>query len=92
MMLELNNCYYVPAISRNIISASCLMAEGYKFIIENNGCSIFLNEIFYGYAPVLKGVLVIFPSRQDSHVSNDSKSNEFRIPSSWSFFIRFSLM
>ena len=34
-------------MSRNIISASCLMAEGYKFIIEDNGCSIFLNEISY---------------------------------------------
>src|SRR4051812_22602279 len=39
-----------------------------------------------------KGVLVILPSRQDSHVLNDSKSNEVRIPSSWSFFMRFQLI
>ena len=51
-IMELNNCYYVPSMSRNIISASCLMAEGYKFIIEDNGCSIFLNVVFYGYAAV----------------------------------------
>ena len=57
--MELNNCYYVPAISRNIISASCLMAEGYKFIIENNGCSVYLNEMFYGYAPVLNGLYIL---------------------------------
>ena len=57
-IMELNNCYYVPAMSRNIISASCLMAEGYKFIIENNGCSIFLNEVFYGYASVLNGLFI----------------------------------
>src|SRR3954463_10802901 len=39
-----------------------------------------------------KGVLVILPSRHDSHVSNDSKSNEFKSPSSCSFFMRFSLI
>src|SRR5664279_3165236 len=29
-MMELNNCYYVPVLSRNIISASCLMSQGYE--------------------------------------------------------------
>ncbi|MBJ4058668.1 hypothetical protein JGD43_25450, partial [Salmonella enterica subsp. enterica serovar Goldcoast] len=58
-IMELNNCYYVTAMSRNIISASCLMAEGYKFIIENNGCSIFLNDMFYGNAPVLNGLFIL---------------------------------
>ena len=28
---ELNNCYYIPALSRNIISASCLISQGYEF-------------------------------------------------------------
>ena len=63
-IMELNNCYYVPAISRNIISASCLMAEGYKFIIENNGCSIFLNEMFYGYAPVLNVLFILIHNKR----------------------------
>ena len=26
-ILELNNCYYIPALGRNIISASCLMSQ-----------------------------------------------------------------
>ena len=30
LVMELNNCYYVPALSKNIISASCLGAEGYE--------------------------------------------------------------
>ena len=58
-IMELNNCYCVPAMSRNIISTSCLMAEGYEFIIKNNGCSIFLNEMLYGYAPVLNGLYIL---------------------------------
>ena len=36
MVLELNNCYYVPAISRNIIFVSCLDVKGFHFIIKND--------------------------------------------------------
>ena len=46
-IIQLENCYYVPAISRNIISVSCLDKFGFSFIIKNNCCSIYLNDIFY---------------------------------------------
>ena len=41
LVLELDNCYYVPAMSRNIISISCLDIVGFSFIIKNNTCSIY---------------------------------------------------
>ena len=31
LVLDLNNCYLVPALSMNIISRSCLMRERYSF-------------------------------------------------------------
>ena len=31
LVLDLNNCYLVPALSMNIISGSCLMRDGYSF-------------------------------------------------------------
>ena len=31
LVLDLNNCYLVPAMSMNIISGSCLMRDGYSF-------------------------------------------------------------
>ena len=37
-ILKLNNCYFVPSLSRNIVSPSCLMKDGYSFASENNGC------------------------------------------------------
>ena len=30
-VLELNNCYFIPSLSRNIVSPSCLMKDGYSF-------------------------------------------------------------
>ena len=46
LVLDLNNCYLVPALSMNIIFGSCLMRDGYSFKSENNGCSIYMSNIF----------------------------------------------
>ena len=40
---------HLPALSMNIISGSCLMRDGYSFKSENNGCSIYMSNIFYGH-------------------------------------------
>ena len=56
LVLDLNNCYLVPALSMNIISGSCLMRDGYSFKSENNGCSIYMSNIFYGHAPLKSGL------------------------------------
>ena len=58
-IMELNNCYYIPALSRNIISASCLMSQGYEFNLNDNDCSIFLNSMFHGYAPIIDGLFIL---------------------------------
>ena len=59
LVLHLNNCYLVPALSMNIISGSCLMGDGYSFKSENNGCSIYMSNIFYGHAPLLSGLFLL---------------------------------
>jgi hypothetical protein len=46
LVLELNNCYYIPALCKNIISSSCLeKVDGYEIIIKNKSCSIYYNGI-----------------------------------------------
>ena len=59
LVLILNNCYYVPAMSRNIISVSCLDKSGFSFIIKNNSCSIYFNELFYGISYANSGLYVL---------------------------------
>ena len=70
LVLNLNNCYLVPALSMNIISGSCLLRDGYSFKSENNGCSIYMNNIFYGHAPYVKGLFLFNLDRSDTHVHN----------------------
>ena len=46
LVFQLKNCYYVPAVSRNIIYVFCLDADGFHFIIKNNIFSIYNVGIF----------------------------------------------
>jgi hypothetical protein len=60
LVLELNNCYCIPSISKNIISSSCLEeVDGYEVVIENKRCSIYYNDILYAHFPLVKGLYVI---------------------------------
>ena len=59
LVLELDNCYYVPSITKNIISISCLDKIGFSFIIKHKCCSIYLNDMFYGIAQLINGLYVL---------------------------------
>ena len=58
-ILELNNCYLVPSMSRNIMSPSCLMKDGYSFVSENNGCVISKNGMFVAFASIMNGLFIL---------------------------------
>src|SRR6187399_1569496 len=74
LVLYLNNCYLVPALSMNIISGSCLLQDGYSFKSENNGCSIYMSNIFYGHAPLKSGLFLMDLERSNTHIhSVDAK-------------------
>ena len=66
LILDLTNCYLVPALSMNIISGSCLMRDGYSFKSENNACSIYMSNIFHGHAPLLSGLFLLNLDRDDT--------------------------
>src|SRR4030066_1324570 len=70
LVLDLNNCYLVPALSMNIISGSCLMRDSYSFKSENNGCSIYMSNIFYGHAPLKSGLFILNLDSSDTHIHN----------------------
>ena len=59
LILELENCFYVLAICRNIISVSCLDKKGFSFFIQNNSCSFALNNVTYGVAHLFNGLYVL---------------------------------
>ena len=70
MPRSLNNCYLVYALSTNIVSGSCLLQSGHSFKSENNGCSIYMDNIFYGHAPVLNGIFLMNLDSNITHIHN----------------------
>ena len=69
-VLELNNCYFVPSLSRNIVSPLCLMKDGYSFASENNGRAISKNNMFVAFASIKNGLFIL--NLDDSPVYNIS--------------------
>ena len=67
-VLELNKCYVVPSLSRNIVSPSCLMKDGYSFVSENNGCAISKNNMFVAFASIVNGIFIL--NLDDSPICN----------------------
>ena len=67
-VLELSNCYFIPSLSRNILSPSCLMKDGYSFASENNGCAISKNNMFVAFASIVNGLFVL--NLDDSPICN----------------------
>jgi hypothetical protein len=60
LVLELNNCYSIPTLSKNIIFSSCLEeVDGYEIIIKYKCCSIYYNGIFYAHCPLVDGLYVL---------------------------------
>ena len=54
----------------NIISGSCLVRDAYSFKAENNGCSIYMSNIFYGHTPLKSGLFLLNLDYGDTHIHN----------------------
>ena len=73
LVFQLKNYYYVPAMSRNIISVSCLDVDGFHFIIKNNIFSIYNADIFYGNAHLSNGLYILYLEQPKPIYNIDTK-------------------
>ena len=46
------------------------MQDGYSFKSENNGCSIYMSNIFYGHAPLMSGLFLLNLDSSDTQIHN----------------------
>jgi hypothetical protein len=69
LVMELNNCYCIPALCKNITSSLCLEeVDSYEIIIKNKCCSIYYSGIFYAYCPLVNVLYVL--DLEDKSVCN----------------------
>ena len=80
----------MPTMCRNIIFISCLDNKGFEFIIKNNKCNIYHNNIFYGYAPLTIGLYALnVENTSDKSIYNIEmkkfKSNDLNTTYLWHY-------
>ena len=59
LILDLKYCYFVPALTKNIISISCLDLDGFTSITKNKSCSLYRADVFYGAGHLTNGLYIL---------------------------------
>ena len=52
----LENTFYVPSFSRNLVSVSRLVKVGFSFLFENSTFSLSKNKAIIGYGSLIDGL------------------------------------
>jgi hypothetical protein len=68
LVLELNNCYCIPVLCKNIIPSCLEEVDGHEIIIKNKRCSIYYNNIFYAHCRLVNELYVL--DLEDKFVCN----------------------
>ncbi|KAK8563326.1 hypothetical protein V6N12_035475 [Hibiscus sabdariffa] len=77
LVLNLENCYIVPSLTKNIISVSCLDKIGFEVIIKNNSCSFYYDNLFYGSAQLINGLYILNQENMIYNINTKrSKTND----------------
>ena len=66
LVLDLEDCIYIPSLVKNIISIYSLCNEGFSCLISCNECSIYFNEIKYGDGILNNGIYVLQTNKKCS--------------------------
>jgi GAG-pre-integrase domain/Integrase core domain len=69
-ILDLSSVYFVPSISRNIISVSCMDMDGFTFSIKDQCFYFYRDGIFYGSSQVVSSLYIL---EMDNQVLNINK-------------------
>ena len=55
------------------------MRDGYSFKSENNGCSIYMSDMFYGHAPLVNGLFLMNLDRDVMHIHSVSIPKDVKL-------------
>ncbi|KAJ9546753.1 hypothetical protein OSB04_019296 [Centaurea solstitialis] len=79
LVLELDNCYYIPNMINNVLSFDLLVDQGFYYKYDYKMISVFKNNIFYFKATPVNGLYTVNLQDNSSeiyHISKRSKDIE----------------
>ena len=72
----MEDCYYVPSLTKNIVSIFSLNKKGFYLTFSNNSCSIMLNDVLFSYGTLCKGIYILDMSNPIVNVDDNKQSKQ----------------
>ena len=91
LCLNLDNCFYVLALTKNIIYISCLNKKGFHLNFCDNGCYIMLNDVFYAGGTLSNGIYMLDMSNTILNINDNKRQKGDNLKSSFLCHCRLSL-
>ena len=84
-MLNLEDCYYVPTLTMNIVSVSALIRKGFHLTLSDNCCSIMLNNVIYANGTLNNGIYILDMSNSilTIHDNKRQRQDNFKLSYLW---------
>ncbi|KAJ9552008.1 hypothetical protein OSB04_016053 [Centaurea solstitialis] len=73
LVLELDNCYYIPNMIKNVLSFDLLVDQGFYYKYDFKMISVFKNNIFYFKATPVNGLYTVNLQANSSEIYHISK-------------------
>ena len=88
--LYLDNCFCVPALTKNISSVSCLNKKGFHLKFCDNSCHIMLNDDFYAGGTLSNGIYILDMSNPILNINDNKRQKGDNLKSSYLWHYRLS--
>ena len=86
--LYLDNCFCVPALTKNIIYVSCLNKKGFHLKFCDNSCHIMLNDVFYAGGTLSNGIYILDMSNSILNINDNKRKKGDNLKSSYLWHCR----
>ena len=86
--LYLDNCFCVPALTKNIIYVSCLNKKGFHLKFGDNSCCIMLNDVFYAGGTLSNGIYILDMSNPILNINDGKRQKGDNFKSSYLWHCR----
>ena len=73
LCLNLDNFFYTPTLTKNVVSISCLNKKGFHLNFCKNGCYIVLNDVFYAGGTLSNGIYILDMSKTILNVNENKR-------------------
>ena len=88
LLLNLDDCYYVPTLTKNVIYVSYLNKKGFHLAFSNNGCSIMLNDVLHASGTFYNGIHILDISKPILTIPDNKRHKKDNMKSSYLWHCR----